>query len=82
MKSYPGLPHSVDERVITDVLSFLNRILPEDPEHLVPLRSPAEMSVKELKAAVKEAGLAAKAVGFAEKGEYVSLLQAHYESLK
>lgn len=72
----------MDERVIRDVLSFLQRILPHDAEHLVPLPNPAEMSIKELKAAIKEAGLTSKATGFAEKFEFVQLLQEHYENLK
>ena len=81
MKSYPGLQHSLDERVIKDVMSFLGDKIPHHSDHLVPLRNPAEMSVKELKAAIKEAGLSAQAVGFAEKSEFIQLLQGHYESL-
>jgi hypothetical protein len=82
MKSYPGLQHSLDERVIRDVLSFLYEKLPDDSAHLIPLRNPAEMSVKELKAALKEAGLSSQAVGFVEKTEFIQLLQGHYESLR
>ena len=81
MKSYPGLQHSLDERVIKDVLDFLSDRIPHDSEHLIPLRNPSDMSVKELKAAIKEAGLSSQAVGFAEKSEFIQLLQGHYETL-
>ena len=36
-----------------------------------------EMSVKELKAAIRKAGLLSKAIGFMEKREYIDLLQDH-----
>ena len=72
----------MDERVIRDVLSFLQRTVPHDAEHVVPLPHPADMSIKELKAAIKDAGLVSKATGFAEKFEFVQLLQEHYDSLK
>jgi hypothetical protein len=37
------------------------------------------MSVKELKAAIRKAGLNRKAVGLMEKHEFVKLLQEHRE---
>lgn len=82
MKSYPALQHSVDERVISDVFSFIEGIIPPSPDFLVPLRDPGDMSVKELKAAIKEAGLSSKAVGFAEKSDYVEVLRDHYKTLR
>ena len=35
------------------------------------------MSVKELKAAIRKAGLASKAVGLMEKSEFIKLAQDH-----
>lgn len=63
-------------------MAFIQNAVPHDIEHLVPLPNPADMGIKELKAAIKTAGLSAQAVGFAEKGEFVQLLQSHYDTLR
>lgn len=49
-----------------------------DASAVVKGKAPNEMSVKELKAAIRNAGLASQAVGFSEKQEFVTLLEAHY----
>ena len=42
------------------------------------LKPPSEMSIKELKLAIKNAGLVNKAISFSEKYEFVKLLEDHY----
>jgi hypothetical protein len=39
------------------------------------VKKPAEMSIKELKVAIKQAGLTEQCVGFSEKAEFVELLE-------
>jgi len=46
------------------------------------LEDPSKMSMKELKEAVKQAGLEAQAVGFCERREYVSLLSSQKQNKK
>jgi lysophospholipase-2 len=76
LKSYP-IPHTVSPAEINDVLKFLQKQLPPDDTCKVKLKEPSEMSVKELRAAVRQAGLQSKAVGFMEKSEFVQLLETH-----
>lgn len=77
LKTYPGLVHSVSMEEISDVYQFLKGVLPEDKDCKVKLKDPSEMSVKELKAAIRKAGIASKAVGFMEKSEFVKLVENH-----
>jgi tetratricopeptide (TPR) repeat protein len=42
---------------------------------------PSGMSIRELKAAIREAGLQDQTLGFTEKHEYVSLLENHYAAV-
>jgi lysophospholipase II len=81
LKTYPGLAHSVNPQEISDVLSFLQTILPPggggEGEFKVKLKEPSEMSVKELRGAIAKAGLGRLAVGLMEKREFVELLQNH-----
>ncbi len=77
LKTYPGLPHSVSMDVISDVKDFLESVLPADNECRVTLKDPSEMSVKELKAAIRKAGIGSKAVGLMEKSEFVKLVKDH-----
>jgi len=74
VKSYP-LPHSVNMDEINDVRDFLQSVLPPNDKYKIQLRDPKDMSVKELKAAIRKAGLQQKAVGFMEKSEFIQLLQ-------
>ncbi len=82
LKSYSGLGHSVDNNVIQDVMDFLSAVLPHESEHIVPSKAPADMSIKELKASLREAGLIGRTAGFVEKGEFVRLLEEHLSSSK
>jgi hypothetical protein len=77
-KSYPGLGHTVSPTVLSDVISFLNRVVPLAPDLVIKPKAPSEMTVKELKTAIRHAGLTSKAVGFMEKAEFVALLTEHY----
>jgi predicted esterase len=77
LKSYPGVQHTVTMEEIQEMKLFLDRVLPASDECQVQLKDPSEMSVKELKAAIRKAGLGQKAVGLMEKGEFVKLLKDH-----
>mmetsp|Transcript_17870 Transcript_17870/g.32353 ORF Transcript_17870/g.32353 Transcript_17870/m.32353 type:complete len:324 (-) Transcript_17870:214-1185(-) len=77
LKSYPGLSHSVSPEELADAMEFLEEILPADDSFKIKLKDPTEMSVKELKAAVRKAGISHKALGFMEKSEFIRLLQDH-----
>ena len=79
LKGYPGLPHSVSPEEIADVMEFLSKVLPPDESCRITLKDPESMSVKELKAAIRKAGLGSKAVGLMEKQEFVKLLKDHRE---
>jgi len=77
LKTYPGLVHSVSMEEIQDVKEFLEKVVPSDNECQVKLKDPSEMSVKELRAAIRKAGLGSKAVGLMEKSEFVKLVRDH-----
>ena len=75
LKVYPGLVHSVNPEEIQDVKEFVESILPVDNDFRVKLKDPSEMSIKELKATIRKAGLGSKAVGMMEKSEFVKLVK-------
>lgn len=79
LKTYKRLVHSVNPTKVQDVLSFLNTVLPaegEDKESwLITVKDAKDMSVKELRGAIRKAGLERKAVGFMEMSEFVRLVQ-------
>jgi lysophospholipase-2 len=77
LKSYEGVQHSVSMEEIMDLKKFLAQVLPPKDECKITLKDPSEMSVKELKAAIRKAGLGQKAVGLMEKSEFVKLLKDH-----
>mmetsp|Transcript_27890 Transcript_27890/g.39908 ORF Transcript_27890/g.39908 Transcript_27890/m.39908 type:complete len:237 (-) Transcript_27890:1126-1836(-) len=76
IKSYP-MQHTVIPAELQDALQFLKQILPPDSSACVKVKAPSEMSIKELKEAIRRAGLGSKAVGLMEKSEFVQLLQKH-----
>jgi lysophospholipase II len=76
IKSYP-IGHTVDTKELSDVLNFLKVVLPPDDSCKIKLKDIHEMSVKELREAIRKAGLSRKAVGLMEKAEFVRLLQDH-----
>ena len=76
LKQYP-IQHTVSPAEIADVLKFLQSKLPPDDTCRIKVKEPSEMSVKELKAAIRQANLGSKAVGLMEKSEFVRLLEDH-----
>ena len=76
VKLYP-LPHSVSNDELAHVKAFLQKVLPADDAHKIKLKEPKLMSVKELKAALRKAGLSHKMVGLMEKSEFIQLLEDH-----
>ena len=77
IKTYPGLVHSVNMEEIQDIQDFLEQVLPDDDTCKVQLKDPSAMSIKELKEAIRNAGIGSKAVGLMEKSEFVKLVQDH-----
>ncbi|RYG64012.1 hypothetical protein EON64_14820 [archaeon] len=73
--------HSVSMEILGDAAAFLAACLPPSPDHTVPPPRPREMSVKELKEALREHGLAQKARGCTEKREFVQVLEDWYQEL-
>jgi lysophospholipase-2 len=76
LHSYP-IPHTVSPAELRESLEFLSSVLPPDGSFSVQLKDPSAMSIKELKGAIRKAGLGNKAVGLMEKSEFVKLLQDH-----
>ena len=74
IKSYP-IGHTIAQDEMADVLRFIKTSVPDDETCRVQLKDPTEMSIKELKAAIRKAGLDHKAVGLMEKHEFVKLVQ-------
>jgi len=72
LNSYP-IPHTVSPSELGDAMKFLKEVLPFDESIKVTLKDPKDMSVKELKAAIRKAGLSA--VGLMEKSEFIKLVQ-------
>mmetsp|Transcript_15732 Transcript_15732/g.34056 ORF Transcript_15732/g.34056 Transcript_15732/m.34056 type:complete len:153 (+) Transcript_15732:52-510(+) len=79
LETYAGLAHSVNPREISDVLVFLQKVLPPDDTKYIKLKDPGDMSVKELKGAIAKAGLGRHALGLMEKREFVDLVRQHRE---
>jgi len=75
IKVYPGLPHSIHETSLRDSVAFLLKVLPNDTSMVVKV-DPSSMSVKELKAAIRDLGLQGKAVGLTEKSELIELVKS------
>lgn len=61
---------------------FLLTVLPPAPEYCVAPKDPATMSIKELKTAIRNAGLSSQAVGLMEKSEFVRLLTDYRNTKK
>jgi len=76
LKSYP-VQHTVSMEEIAEMERLLRECLPPDDGCKITVKAASDMSVKELKAAIKRAGLSSKAIGFMEKREFVQLLQDH-----
>jgi lysophospholipase II len=76
VQSYP-MGHTVSPEEVAEVLQFVQSVLPDDAACKIQVKDPREMSVKELRGAIRKAGLSHRAVGFCEKEEFVRLLQNH-----
>jgi hypothetical protein len=67
--------------MLSEAMRFFGEVLPSDRAFIVKPKDPDSMSVKELKIAIRNAGLAERAAGFCEKQEFVALLKEHYSKL-
>jgi lysophospholipase-2 len=76
LESFP-IQHTVSPQELAKVMAFLGKVLPPDESCRIKLKEPKEMSVKELKAGIRKAGLGQKAVGLMEKHEFIKLLEDH-----
>jgi len=76
LKPYP-VQHTVSMEEIAEMESFLTQILPPDESCKIKVKEATDMSIKELKAAIKKAGLSNQAAGFCEKSEFIKLIQDH-----
>lgn len=74
LKPYEGLVHSVSIEELNHGLEFLQRVLPRSEKANTELE-PENMSIGELKEAIRRAGLGDKAVGLLQKQELVNLLK-------
>ena len=72
LNPYP-IPHTVSPSELGDAMMFLKEVLPYDESIKITLKDPKDMSVKELKAAIRKAGL--NSVGLMEKPEFIKLVQ-------
>ena len=77
LRSYTGLGHSLNQEEINHAMAFLVQQLPFAADLAIPVKDPSEMSVKELKTAINNAGLQRQAVGLCEKSEFVKLIVEH-----
>ena len=80
LKFFRGVGHTISMEMLADCGRFIRKTLPHDAAFAIKPKEPKDMSIKELKQAVRDAGLAAKAVGFFEKQEFVKLLEEHRAS--
>lgn len=72
---YP-IGHTVNEKEVSDVLKFIQNILPNDEKYQnTNIVDPTSMSLKQLKEYIKRYGLLSKTKGFLEKYEYIKLIQ-------
>lgn len=78
LKMYRGVGHTISMDMLGDCGRFMLAQLPHDPAFAIKPKAPAEMSIKELKAAIRHCGLGAQAASFYEKQEFVKLLEEHY----
>ena len=75
--TYPNLAHSIAPQEISDLLSFIHKVLPPDDTYKIRMKDPRDMSVKELKSEIAKAGLGRLALGFSEKCEFIDLVKDH-----
>lgn len=80
LKMYSDVGHSISMAILDDAQAHIAKCLPHDSAFVQKPKPPCEMSVKELKQAVRRNGLGQQAVGFTEKHEFVKLLEDHIAS--
>ena len=78
LNPYP-IPHTVSPSELGDAMMFLKEVLPYDESIKITLKDPKDMSIKELKAAIRKAGLNSR--GLMEKSEFIKLVLL-YEELR
>ena len=81
VRAFDGVGHTVSPEIMQTALTFLKKVLPDAPDMAIKPKPASEMSVKELKEAIRKAGLYSRSLGFFEKREYVELLEEHQRSL-
>jgi lysophospholipase-2 len=84
LKGYPGVQHTLSMEMINDGKRFIQNCLSvnsnhEETDFLVKPRHPKDLSIKEIKEAIKENQLQGKIVGLSEKSEFVAVLTDFYE---
>ena len=77
LKFFSGVGHTISMDMVADAMNFIQKSLPEDSAFVIKPKPPSEMSIKELKQAVRNLGLAHQAAGFYEKQEFVKLLEEY-----
>lgn len=80
LSMHAGVGHSISGEMLREAQQFIGQCLPHSEEFVIKPKPPREMSVKELKVAIRHHGLGQQAVGFTEKDEFIRLLEEHYAS--
>jgi hypothetical protein len=78
LRFFQGVGHTISMEILGACGSFIAEHLPPDAQYNLKPKPPSEMSIKELKQAIRHCGLAAQAATFYEKAEFVKLLEDHY----
>ena len=77
LKTYNRLGHGINQELQEYAFHFISKCLVDDPSLALKAKEFSEMSVKELKIAIRNYGLGSQAMGFSEKQEFVKLLEEH-----
>ena len=77
LKTYSRLGHGINHELLEYAQQFIAKSLIDDPTLALKMKEFSEMSVKELKIAIRNYGLGSKALGFSEKIEFVQLLEEY-----
>ena len=80
LKTYSRLGHGINQELLEYAQNYISRVLIDDPSLALKPKEFSEMSVKELKIAIRNYGLASQALGFSEKNEFVKLLEDYRTS--
>jgi predicted esterase len=80
LKTYDKLGHGINQELLEYAQQFISKILIDDPSLALKPKEFSEMSVKELKIAIRNYNLGQQALGFSEKNEFVKLLEEYRAS--